>query len=244
MGKAKITWLGHSSFKVEGNGQILYFDPWIEGNPKCPIKLEDIKEATAVCVTHGHDDHIGNSFEIVKQTGAKLVCSPEIGIYADGKGIPYDKGSFAMNIGGSWETEKYTLTMVRADHTSDILGEEFQKDGTVMPGSGSTGYVLTLKDGPVIYYSGDTGVFGDMALIRDLYNPDVALCTVGGKYNMGYREAAYAASLILPDFLIPIHHGTFEDQQLNFDRMESEMKVRAPKVKLVRLEPGQSFEIG
>ncbi len=244
MTTVKVTWLGHASLQVEAKGHTIYFDPWIEGNPKCTLKLSDIRKATAVCVTHGHDDHIGDSLAIVRQTGAKLICTPEIGIYADHKGIAYDEGSYPLNIGGSWETDDFTLTMVTAHHTSEILGEEFQKDGTVVPGSGSTGYVLRLPEGPALYYSGDTGVFGDMALIRDLYAPQLAVCTVGGKYNMGYREAAYAASLILPEVLIPVHHGTFANQMLDLDRLEAEMRVRAPGVRLVRLQPGESFQFG
>ena len=244
MNKAKVTWLGHSSLKIEGNGCILYFDPWIESNPKCKLKLSDITEATAVCVSHGHDDHIGDSIQIAKQTGAKYVCSPELGFYADQKGLKYDEDSFAMNIGGSWETDDFVITMVRADHTSEILGEEFQKDGTVMPGSGAVGFVLRFNDGPSIYYSGDTGVFNDMALIRDLYRPELAICTAGGKYNMGYREAAYAAGLLLADYFIPVHHGTFDNQILDMNSLRAEMKIRAPWVKLISLEPGESFEIG
>ena len=80
-----------------------------------------------MCVTHVHDDHIGDSLEIVKKTGAKLLCSPEIGFYADKKGIAYDEASYPLNIGGSWRTDDFTITMVWADHTSDILGEEFKK---------------------------------------------------------------------------------------------------------------------
>ena len=132
--------------------------------------------------------------------------------------------------------------MVHADHTSDILGEEFQRDGTVIPGSGCAGYVLRLNGGPCIYYSGDTGVFSDMALIRELYNPDLAICTAGGKYNMGYREAAYAASLIASKYFLPVHHGTFPNQVLDWELLEIELRVRAPKVRLVKLEPGQSFD--
>jgi len=244
MSMTKVTWLGHASIRVETGGQTIYFDPWIEKNPRCPIKLSDIRRADAVCVTHGHDDHIGDSLRIVKQTGAKLICSPEIGIYADHRGIPYDSGSYPLNIGGSWETEKFLLTMVFAEHSSDILGDEFQKDGTVMPGAGAAGYVLQVAGGPCIYYAGDTGVFGDMAMIRDLYAPDLAICPAGGKYNMGYREAAYAASLIRPRVFIPIHYGTFANQMLEVKRLEAEMKVRAPKVCLVQLQPGESYEIG
>jgi L-ascorbate metabolism protein UlaG (beta-lactamase superfamily) len=243
MFSAKVTWLGHASIRVDADGQVIFFDPWIEGNPRCPIKLKDVRQATAACVTHGHDDHLGDSLKIVKQTGAKLICSPEIGFYADRHGVAYDVGSYPINIGGSWHTDRFVITMVRADHTSEILGEEFKQDKTVIAGSGSAGYVLQFRDGPCIYYAGDTGVFGDMALIRELYAPDVAICPAGGKYNMGYREAAYAAALVQPRVFIPIHYGTFPDQMLDVQRLQAEIAVRAPKVRLMLLEPGQSFEI-
>ena len=241
MARTKITWLGHSSIQVESNGHIIFFDPWIEDNPKCSLELNEIKKANAVCVTHGHIDHLGDSLKIVKQTGAKLICSPEVGFYADRKGLKYNEDSYPLNIGGSWKSDTFAITMVNAVHTSDIMGEVFQKDGTIMPGSGCCGFVLDLAEGPNIYYSGDTGVFGDMALIRDLYRPEVAILTVGGKYNMGVREGAYAASLVLPDYLIAVHHGTFEDQMLDLDELASEMKVRAPRVQLVRIQPGESY---
>ncbi len=244
MVSAKVTWLGHASIRVEAGGQTIFFDPWIEKNPRCPIKLKDIPQATAVCVTHGHDDHIGDSLQIVKRTGAKLICSPEIGFYADRHGVAYDGGSYPLNVGGSWQTDAFLITMVSAEHTSEILGEEFEKDKTVMPGSGAVGYVLEFTDGPCIYYAGDTGVFGDMALIRELYGPDLAVCPAGGKYNMGCREAALAASLLRPRVFIPIHYGTFPNQMLDLKRLEVEMNVRAPKVRLVPLTPGESFEIG
>jgi len=242
MEKTKIYWLGHASIKIEINDQVIFLDPWIDNNPKCSLKLKDIKKADIVCVTHGHDDHLGDSLQIVKQTGAKLVCSPEIGFYADKKGIKYDEGSRPLNIGGSWKSSKLTVTMVEAVHTSDIMGEEFKSKGIIIPGSGCCGYILDIMEGPTIYYSGDTGVFGNMAIIRDLYRPDIAILTMGGKYNMGLREGAYASSLILPEYIIPIHHGTFEDQVLNMDQLESELNVRAPKVKLVRVQPGEFFE--
>lgn len=242
MSKTKITWLGHASIKVEYKDLVFYFDPWIKDNPKCSLTLDEIKKANAVCVTHGHLDHLGDSVQIVRQTGAAFVSHPGICFYAGKKGITEDKYAHPLAAGGSWTTDNFTLTMVQAIHTSDIMGEGFIADGSIEVGSGSVGYVLHLKDGPTIYFSGDTDVFGDMAIIRDLHRPQIAIITAGGRYNMGYREAAYALALIQPEYVITTHHGTWPDQMLDFDQLEAEMKVRAPKVKLVRIKPGESFD--
>jgi L-ascorbate metabolism protein UlaG (beta-lactamase superfamily) len=241
MTKVKITWLGHASVSVKFNRKTIYFDPWLDGNPVCKLKLRDVKHATAVCVTHGHDDHIGDSLEIVRRTGATLICTPELGFYAESKGLKEGKEVYGLNIGGSWAGEGFRVTMVPAMHTSEIMGEGWVQ-GPVQPGSGAVGFVLAIEGGPTIYFSGDTGVFGDMAIIRDLYRPNVAILTVGGKYNMGYREAGYAASLLLPEYLIPTHYGTFPNQPLQISALESELAIRAPGVKLVVLQPGESFD--
>lgn len=242
MEKCIITWLGHSSIEVKINKHAILFDPWIEGNPQCSLKLKDIEKVSLVCVTHGHIDHLGDSLEIVKQTGAKLICSPEIGNYAHRKGVELNEDSYTLNIGGSWKSDNLTITMVNAVHTSDIMGEEFRKDRTIMPGSGCCGYILDPAEGPIIYYSGDTAVFGDMALIRDLYRPKIAIFTVGGRFNMGVREAAYAAAFVLPEYVIAVHHGSFPDQMLDLEDLADEMKIRAPWVQLVRIQPGENFE--
>jgi len=242
MGKTTITWLGHASISVEFNDDIILFDPWLDDNPACSMKCADVKKATAVCATHGHIDHLGDSFQLVRQTGATLICTPELGFYADSKGLKEGQQVYALNTGGSWRKKNFTVTMVPASHTSEIMGEGWIT-GPIQPGSGAVGFILTIDNGQTIYFSGDTGVCADMPIIRDLYRPNVAIMTAGGKYNMGYREAAYAASLVWPDFLLPTHYGTFEDQQLDLDKLEAEMKVRAPGVKLVRLKPGEAFSL-
>ena len=146
-----------------------------------------------------------------------------------------------MNIGSGWESDSCRITMVNAVHTSDLLSEEFAADGTVLQGSGSAGYVVEFADGPGIYYSGDTGVFGDKALIRDLYKPDVAILSVGRKYNMGVREGTYAAGLLLPDVVIPIRHGTFPNQVVDLGRLAENMKAQSPETTLVWLIPGETY---
>ena len=241
MDKAKITWLGHASASVEFNGHVIYFDPWLDDNPVSPIKAIQVEKATAICATHGHIDHIGDSFQLVRQTGATLICTPELGFYAESKGLHEGKEVYGLNTGGSWHQDDFVVTMVPASHTSEIMGEGWI-EGPIQPGSGAIGFVLDIDNGGSIYFSGDTGVCADMPIIRDLYRPNVAIMTVGGKYNMGYREAAYAASLVWPEYLIPTHYGTFENQQLDLDKLEAEMKVRAPGVQLVRIKPGESFE--
>ena len=207
MGALTITWLGHASFMLE-DGLTVLIDPWISGNPACTRSLEDFQKVDLICVTHGHNDHLGDSLPLCKRTGAKLICSPEIGIYATRHGLDSEEGSHPLDIGGAYRAEGIEINMVHALHTADILGEEFDRDGTVMPGSGCCGYVVRMGEGPAVYHAGDTGVFGDMKLIGDLYGPDVALLPIGGRYTMGIREAACAAKLLAPRILIPIHYDT------------------------------------
>ena len=241
MDNTKITWLGHASASVEFNGHVIYFDPWLDENPTSAIKTNQVEKATAICVTHGHVDHIGDSFALVRQTGATLICTPELAYYADSKGLKEGEAVYGLNTGGSWQQKDFTVTMVPASHTSEIMGEGWV-EGPIQPGSGAVGFILDIAQGTTVYFSGDTGVCADMTIIRDLYRPNVAIMTVGGKYNMGYREAAYAAGLVLPEYFIPTHHGTFDTQQLSIEKLEQEMAVRAPSVKVVAIKPGESFE--
>ncbi len=194
-------------------------------------------------MTHGHDDHLGDAIEIVKATGAPLICTPEIGFYAARHGIAVRRSG--LHAAECWRKLAHGPVHAHhgnAVHTSEILGYEYARDKTVMPGAGSVGFVIEFKDGPSIYYGGDTGVFSDMAIIRDLYSPDIAILPVGGKYNMGIREAGYAASLVHPKIFIPIHFDTFPNQKQDLDRLEEEIHVRAPHVELVRWKPGDTWE--
>ena len=102
MGNTNITWIGHASASVEFGEHVIYFDPWLDDNPVSTMKTSQVEKATAICVSHGHIDHIGDSFQLVRQTGAKLICSPEIGFYADSKGLKEGKEVYGLNTGGSW----------------------------------------------------------------------------------------------------------------------------------------------
>jgi len=166
------TWLGHGSFKLEtSSGKIIYLDPWIDGNPACPIKLSDINRADIICVTHGHIDHIGDSIKIARKTGAVFISTPELGFFARKNGIPDEGGELCpLNIGGSLTIRGTRVIMTNAVHTSDIMVSDTEE----VAGLGSCGYVLVNEDDVRVYFAGDTGVFGDMRLIADLYVPQLA----------------------------------------------------------------------
>ena len=243
MEKVTITWLGHASFLFETNaGENIYIDPWIEGNPACSLTLDEITEADVVCVTHGHVDHLGDSIEIVQKTGAMLIGTPEIGYFAHRNGIEYSEGSCPMNAGGSAKFGTVTVTMTQAVHTTSIAGTEWKVDKTAEPDGGAVGYVLTFDSGIAIYAAGDTGIFGDMALIGQLYRPQIAILPVGGKFTMGVREAAWAASLMRPEIVIPCHYNTFPNQMADISELERQIEILAPPTRVVELEPGGTFE--
>lgn len=242
--KQTITWLGHGSWRMETpQGTIVYLDPWIEGNPACPTCLDDIDEAHLVCVTHGHSDHLGNAIDIVKKTGATLVTIPEVAAYCSRHGIPYDDKGGTVHMGGSIVQRDVTIRAVYALHSSDIMGQEYRERNELMPGSGACGMILEPQDGVGVYFAGDTGLFGDMALIGQLYRPKVAVLPIGGKYTMGVREAAYAVELLCCDVLIPGHYDTFPAQRADTDELLRQVAVRRPRTEVVVLKPGESLEL-
>ncbi|HHX45370.1 MAG TPA: metal-dependent hydrolase [Chloroflexi bacterium] len=242
--KQTITWLGHGSWRMTTRqGTIIYLDPWISDNPACPITLDDIDRADLVCVTHGHSDHLGNAIEIVKATGATLVTLPEVAAYCSRHGIPYDENGGCVHTGGSIVQKDVTIHAVFALHSSDIMGIEYATDNQVMPGSGACGMILTPRDGVSVYFAGDTGVFGDMALIGRLYQPEIAVLPVGGKYTMGVREAAVAMELLGSRVLIPGHYDTFPSQTADIGELTRQVAARCPDVQVVALKPGASYDV-
>jgi L-ascorbate metabolism protein UlaG (beta-lactamase superfamily) len=130
-----------------------------------------------------------------------VVAIYELASYLAEKGVAKTIG---MNLGGSVQLGEVTATMVEAKHSSAVQDER----GTHYAGV-AAGFVLTIKDGPVVYHAGDTSVFGDMQLIHELYHPEVAILPIGGHFTMGPREAALAVRLLEPKLVLPIHFGTF-----------------------------------
>jgi len=242
-----ITWLGHASFKIQDNqGTVVYMDPWITDNPSCTTQLEEIRDANIVCVTHGHFDHFGDALAIVKRTGAKLVCSPDIGWYAHSKGVEREKESITMDIGGSIQLENIAISMVQAIHTCELYGEEWKSEKKILPGGGSCGYILRFSDpgssaNVSVYYAGDTDVFVDMKTIAELYEPDISILPIGDKYTMGIRGAALAAAWLRSKVIIPMHFGTFPALEQDPNRFVSLVNEKAPDSEVKVMKPGQVY---
>jgi len=196
-----ITWFGHSAFLFESpKGKRILIDPWLD-NPKAPGGAKDIANIDLILITHGHSDHIGSTVEIVKRTNAKVIAIFEVCLYLAGLGVTTAQG---MNKGGTIDFDGIKVTMVDARHSSGIDSNE-----KVIAGGDAAGYIIEFENGFKIYHAGDTSVFGDMKIIRELYKPETVCLPIGGLYTMGIKEATYACKLLKPKFIIGMHYGTF-----------------------------------
>jgi len=237
----KITWIGHGSWKLTtSQGIKIYVDPFIKGNPAAAIKLEDAYDADIIAVTHGHSDHLGDTVDIMKNTDCDLVTLADIYAYLELHGIPNDKNGGAVQQGGSTTIRGVKFNCVPACHTSDIWGIEYAAEKKLMPGSGCCGFVITAPGDKPVYFSGDTGVFGDMKLIAELYEPYVNVLPVCGKFTMGIKEANMAVRFLKSKFIIPGHYNTFPSTQRTVDELMG--IVEGLDSELIILKPGESFE--
>ena len=198
----KITWLGHATFLVHtpGDKRIL-IDPFLEHNPKCPAEFKSIDICDLILLTHAHSDHISDALPVAERTGAPIVAIVELAGWLRSKG---GANVIEMNKGGNVRFGEINVTMVNAFHTSSI------EDGDkTFYGGEPAGYVVRLENGFTFYHAGDTCVFGDMALIGELYAPELAMIPIGDYYTMGPKEAAKAVRLLRVKHVLPMHYGTF-----------------------------------
>jgi L-ascorbate metabolism protein UlaG (beta-lactamase superfamily) len=216
-GTPEVLWLGHATVRITSvDGKVIVIDPFLSGNPKTPEKykkLDALGNVDLILVTHGHGDHIADLSALAKLTGAQVVANAELVRQMAAMGLLDKDKIIAMNKGGTVTPlgEDIKVHMVSADHSSSLDISRLTGEGTGLLDAGApVGYVIELENGFKIYHSGDTGVFGDMALIGKLYAPDLALVCIGGQFTMDPEGAAYAmAELIKPRQIIPIHYGTF-----------------------------------
>jgi L-ascorbate metabolism protein UlaG (beta-lactamase superfamily) len=226
----KLTWLGHATFRIETPaGKTILIDPWIMGNPMCPEKEKSVKKVDVMLCTHGHGDHIGDAVEIAKKHSPKVVGIPELCGWLEKKGV---KLTAPMNKGGTQTVDDIKVTMVHADHSCGI-----QDGDELVYGGEACGYVVEFANGVKIYHAGDTNVFGDMKIIRELYAPEIAMIPIGDHYTMGPREAAYACGLLKPKTVIPMHFGTFPV----LTGRPSQLHKLVPEVEVREMKPGETI---
>jgi len=228
----KLTYYGHSAWKITDSAHRVLIDPFITGNPYVGLQPDNDEFACDfIIVTHGHGDHLGDTVPLARRHKATVISNHEICQYCQRKSVQ----AHAMHVGGAHEFPFGRVKLTPALHGSSIEDNEGTHEG-----GNPVGVVLSV-DGKTIYHAGDTGVFSDMRLIGELDPLDVALLPIGDNFTMGPRDAAMAAEMLHARLTVPMHYSTFPVIEQNPEAFVKELESRGLAACVVH--PGESFEV-
>ncbi|MCM3387469.1 metal-dependent hydrolase [Ureibacillus chungkukjangi] len=194
----QVSYHGHSIVKIKTNGTTILIDPFINGNGLTDLKVEEEKP-DVILLTHGHNDHVGDTIELAKANNTLVVAPNELAVYLGKQGL----NVHPMGIGGAYE-----FPFGKVKYTLAFHGSVYETESEVV-NAGNPGGILFYAEGVTLYHAGDTALFGDMKLIGDRNSIDVAFLPIGDNFTMGPEDAAYAVELLKPKSVVPIHYNTF-----------------------------------
>ena len=245
----RITWFGHSAFRVEFGAARILIDPFLTGNPfferyaesaGSDVKraVEDVsRDCTHVLLTHGHNDHVGDAPDILQRTGAQLVGAYEVCVFLVGRGAIGQDRINPGNHGGTVDCGGFTVSFVNALHSSSA-----DHAGAIIYLGNPLGLIVKADGEPTLYHMGDTDIFGDMALIAEIHQPEIGIVPIGDRFTMGAKTAALACRRFF-DFrrIFPAHYGTFPMIDQTADKFLAEMGEDAGRV--VVPQAGEAVEV-
>lgn len=214
----QVRFLGHAGCLLQDRGVTLAIDPWLTGNPLAVDDPADIK-ADYILLTHAHDDHMGDTIEIAKANDALIITTFEVANLCQEQGAR----AHPMHVGGRRDFDFGSVRLTPATHGSGV------------PGGLASGFLVELFD-TTVYHAGDTGIFGDMELLADMVDIDLALLPIGGNFTMDIDDAVVATAMLQPRIVIPIHYNTFpvieadpgEFREAVEDDLDTEVVILAP----------------
>jgi L-ascorbate metabolism protein UlaG (beta-lactamase superfamily) len=234
-----FTWLGHAAVEVQTpGGRTILFDPWL-GNPMSPRPADTQQKLDLLLVTHGHGDHMGDAIALAARLHPAWPCIHEMSLWLSRR-LPGGSGQVTgMNKGGTVEAAGLKVTMTGADHSA---GDWNASDETTLYLGEPAGFVVELENGFRIYHAGDTQAFGDMALIRQLFRPDLAMLPIGGHFTMDPRGAALATELLGVSTVLPIHWGTFPLLAGTPSQLRDAIAARGGTAEVIDWRPGDTVD--
>lgn len=225
----KITFGGHACFLIEYEKYKIIIDPFLSGNPLAGLTADRV-DVQFVLVTHGHGDHLGDTIEIAKRTGAVVIAPNELAVYCQRNGA----AAHPMHIGGSWEFPFGRVKLTQATHGSAVIDDQ----GITYTGN-PCGFLIHIGN-KTIYHAGDTGLFGDMKLIGQYTPVDLAMLPIGDNFVMGPDDAVEAAKFVQAKHVIPMHYNTFEVIRQDPELFKQKLTGIA---QCTILQSGQSLEL-